>query len=107
MATHVVQRMSLSALVANHDQAFTGEVRNEIIAGFCDLTLMPDQHPLPGKNLLLLLSENLGRNKIPLRQRLCACLKSFSRFVKWGCCFRLRQRHTASCMRRMLASTQL
>ena len=32
-----------------------GDFRDEIIAGSCDLVLMPDQNPLPGKNLLLAL----------------------------------------------------
>ena len=66
MATYVVKRMNRPALVANNDQAFTGDLGNEIIAGFCDLALMPNQHPLLGKNLLLFLRKNLGSDKIAL-----------------------------------------
>ena len=43
---------------------------------------MPDQHPLLGKNLLLFLGKNFGRDKIALRQALGAGRECFSRLAK-------------------------
>ncbi len=40
---------------------------DEIIAGFGDLALMPDQNPLLRENSVLLFCEDFGRNEVLLR----------------------------------------
>jgi hypothetical protein len=107
VTANVVKGADRRALIFRDDQAFAGYFRKEIVAGFAELALMTHQHPVGREYLLQLFSKNLRRNKVVLRQRICAGLKSHKRFAKIRSVFRLRHRHTASCMRDMFASTQL
>ena len=59
VAADVVKAMHFSAFITNDDQRFARDLRDKIISGFSDLTLMPDQHPLLGEDFLLFLSKNL------------------------------------------------
>jgi hypothetical protein len=96
VAANVVKPMDLSAFIADNNQALARDLCGKIITGFCDLTLVPDQHPLLGENLLLLFGEYGRRNEIPLGQRLCPSLKSFGRFVKYSRPFRYYSWHRAN-----------
>src|SRR5437899_9577045 len=79
VAAHIVKPADGGAFIADNDQALARDLCSKVITGLRDLTLMPDQPPLPGKNLLLLLSENLGRNKILLFERFRSGRQRFSR----------------------------
>src|SRR5260370_28913187 len=67
---------------ANNHQRFIRDLRDKIISGFSDLALMPNQHPLPQKNLLLLLRKNLRGNEVLLRERFRPGLESLSCLAK-------------------------
>jgi hypothetical protein len=59
MTANIVKTADHRSSIPNDDQTFACDVSGEIIAAFCDLTLMPHQDPLRGKNLPLLLGKNL------------------------------------------------
>src|SRR5436190_624229 len=82
VSAYVVKAMHFSAFITNDDQNFARDLRDKIIAGFGDLTLMPNQHPLLGENLLLLPGKNLRRNKVLLRERFCPGRERLSRLAK-------------------------
>ena len=82
VTANVVKGADRRSLIFRDDQAFAGYFRKKIIAGFSELALMADQHPIGREYLLQLFSKNLRRNKIALRQRLRAGLKSRGRFAK-------------------------
>src|SRR5438067_6024697 len=105
MAAHVVKAMDLSAFIPDNDQALAGDLCSKIITGFCDLTLMANQHPLLGENLLLLFGEYGRRNEIPLWQSLRTRFESLCRFAELWRCLCLRRVHrfwilTARCWMR-------
>src|SRR3981081_2950430 len=95
MTTDIVKTPNCRSLIARDDQAFTGDFLNKVISSLGDLTLMPDQQPLPRKNLLLFLGENFRRNKILLFEGFCSCSKSFSSLAECRWCFRLHARPTS------------
>ncbi len=66
MTANVVKGADRRSFIPDDDQTFARDFRNKIITGSCDLVLMPNQHPLLGKNLLLFLRKNFGRDKIAL-----------------------------------------
>jgi hypothetical protein len=96
VAAHVVKGADRRSLIFRDDQAFAGHFRKKIVAGFGELGLMPDQHPLPREYLLQLFGKNLWRNKKPLTQRLRAGLKSFPRFAEVKAGFGLCDWHGAN-----------
>src|SRR6266487_842851 len=85
MAANVVKAADHRSLIPYDDQTFTGDFRDEIITGSCDLILVPDQNPMLGKNLPLFLRKNLRGDKIALCQAPCASCERLSRFAKCRC----------------------
>src|SRR5437868_12835555 len=83
--------MDRPAFVPDNDQTFAGYFRDKVITRLWNLTLVSNQHPLPGKNLLLFLRKNFRRNKVTLRERLCSSLERLGRLTK--CFFCLGGRH--------------
>src|SRR4030095_2793019 len=59
---HIVKPVNLSSLITQNDHRFIRDLRDKIITSFGNLTLMPDQYPLFGKDLFLFLLENVRRN---------------------------------------------
>jgi hypothetical protein len=87
-------------VVTDNDQTLASDFRAEIIARFWDLTLMPNQNPLLGKNLALFLRKNLRGHKIALCQALGASCECLNRLAKrWRyvglCRWHLRMLHAA------------
>src|SRR6202008_467010 len=82
MTANVVKGADRRSFIPHDNQIFAGDFRNKIITGSCDLVLMPNQHPLFGKNLLLFLCKNFGRDKIALRQALRASRECVSRLAR-------------------------
>ena len=58
MAAHIVKPMDISAFIPDNDYAFTGDCCGEVIPGLCDLGLVSNQYPMPGENLIPLLSKS-------------------------------------------------
>src|SRR4029453_4678708 len=77
--------------IPNYDQAFAGDFCGKIISCCCDLVLVPNQQPLLGKDLLLLLRKNLRGDKIALCQALGAGGQCLSRLAKYWCNVGLRR----------------
>ena len=50
--------MDISAFIPDNDYAFTGDCCGEVIPGLCDLGLVSNQYPMPGENLIPLLSKS-------------------------------------------------
>src|SRR4029078_5311867 len=46
VTTNVVKGADRRSLIFHHDEAFAGYVRKEVVAGFGELGLMTDQHPI-------------------------------------------------------------
>src|SRR5690349_7618446 len=107
MAADVVKGADRGALVFYDDQAFARYFSKRVVTRFGELALMTDQHPVAREYLLQLFSKNLWRNKVALRQRVCAGPQSRNSFAKIRSLLRLRHTHTASCMRATFASTPL
>src|SRR6267154_927884 len=84
MPANVIKSPNLPVLVPSNDQRFAGNFRNKKIARLRDLALMPHQHPLPRKNLLLFRLKDFPRNKIFLRQRRRARGEVLWRLAKGG-----------------------
>jgi hypothetical protein len=66
MTANIVKGADRRSLIPYDDQIFTGYFRDEIITGSFDLVLMPNQHPLRGKNLFLLIRKNIGGYEVAL-----------------------------------------
>jgi hypothetical protein len=74
--------MDRPAFVPDNDQTFAGDFRDKVITRIWDLTVMPNQNPLLGKNRLLFLRKNLRGNKIALCQALGSSRECLSRLAK-------------------------
>ena len=59
VTTNVVKRADRRSLILGNDDAFPGYFRKEIVAGFSELALMADQHPIGREYLLQLSGKNL------------------------------------------------
>jgi hypothetical protein len=46
VATHVIKAVNLFVFVANDDEAFATDFSDEVLTGFRDVILVPDQDPL-------------------------------------------------------------
>ena len=84
VAADIVKSTQLSLLITQNDQTFTGNLLDHTGAGFRQLTLVPHTQSLSGKNALLFLRKDLGRNEVTLRQSLGAGGKSVGSFAKCG-----------------------
>src|SRR5262245_14445455 len=82
MPADIIKSTNLGLLIPDYDQAFTRDICQKIITRSRDLTLMSNQDPVSGEDLILLLQEQLLRNEILLRQRLCATTECLSSFAK-------------------------
>src|SRR5438128_8774185 len=96
MATNIVKPMNCRSLLAGRagtllrrrtgdDQRFIGNLGDEIIARLRDLTLMPGQHPLLRKDILLFSRKNLRRNEKSLWKGLRSRRETLGRLLKRGC----------------------
>src|SRR5947207_7171408 len=85
MATNIVKSADHQSLITDHDQTFSGNLREKVLARFRDLTLMPDQRPLLRKDLLLFFRKNLRRNEKSLRKGLRSGRETLGRLLKRGC----------------------
>src|SRR4029077_5898753 len=74
--------MDRPAFVPDNDQTFAGDLRDKVITRFWALTVMPNQNPFLGKNLLFFLRKNLRGDKIALRQGLSSSRECLSRLAK-------------------------
>src|SRR5262245_1453007 len=93
VTANVVKSANRRSLILRDDHTFAGYFRKEIVARFGELVLVADQHPIGCEYLLQLFSKNFRRNKIALRQRFGAGLKSFGCPAKVGYGFRLDVAH--------------
>src|SRR4026208_283281 len=66
MTTNIVKGADRRSFIPDDDQTFAGDFRNKVITGSWDLVLMPNQHPLLGKNLLLFLPKKFRPDKVAL-----------------------------------------
>ena len=82
MTANVVKCADRRIFYPGRRSNFRRRLPKKIITGSCDLILMPNQHPLLGKNLLLFLGKNFGRDKIALRQALGAGRECVSRLAR-------------------------
>src|SRR5690242_17655023 len=69
MTAHVVVRASLARLVAQHDDALTGDLDNDVVARLLEARLAPHADPVTREDPLLLVGEHLGRRVVAARQR--------------------------------------
>src|SRR5213083_1291754 len=67
VTAYVVKAMHFSAFITNDDQRFARDLRDQIIASFSELALVPNQDPLLRKNPLLFLCKNFRRHEVSLR----------------------------------------
>jgi hypothetical protein len=93
VAADVVKPMDRPTLIPDHDQAFAGDFCGKIVSWVCDLILVPNQHPLPGKDLILFLCKNLRGDKIALCQALSASGECLNRLAKCWRYVGLRRLH--------------
>ena len=82
MTTNITVCPDLTLPITDNDQAFTGDFAKQIVTRIRNLTLVPEANPFAGKNPFSFRSEELGRNKIFLRQRHCSRGEGLGRFAK-------------------------
>ena len=80
MAADVVVGAPLSRLVAQHDDAFAGDLNEEVIARRRERGVPADADPMPAEDSLLLFHEHVRRRVIGSRKRACTLTIGLDRF---------------------------
>ena len=72
MPANIIKSAERSRLIARHEHALDRDLRHKIIARPRQLALMAHTHPMRRENARLFFREDIGRNKVALRQSLRA-----------------------------------